>query len=129
MFAQVIANIKQLFTCAKTFCKEESLMKFTVKSIFAPLLIALATFLPLTAALPALAGEGEHVAAENSFVRVQIGKAGTASATISKSVLEDYDLKLSARNKSKLDKELPITGGKYVSAFVGNAGNEGDGAW
>ena len=102
-------------------------MKLTVKSIFAPLLIALIAFLPLAAALAALAGEGGYVAAENSFVRVQIGKAGTASVTIGKSVLDDYDLKLSARNKSKLDKELPITGGKYVSAFVGNAGNEGDG--
>ena len=101
-------------------------MKLTVKSNFAPLLIALIAFLPLAAALAALAGEGGYVAAENSFVRVQISKAGTASVTIGKSVLDDYDLKLSARNKSKLDKELPVAGGKYVSAFVGDAGSEGD---
>ena len=100
-------------------------MKSAAKFILAPLLVML-SMLALLSAPPAAAANGEQVTAAAMFVRVQIGSGGRASVTIGKSVLDDYDLKLSARNKSKLDKELPVAGGKYVSAFVGDAGSEGD---
>ena len=86
-------------------------MKSAAKLIIAPLLVMLSMLVPLSAP-PATAANGEQVTAETMFVRVQIGSGGRASVTIGKSVLDDYDLKLSARNKSKLDKELPVAGGK-----------------
>lgn len=100
-------------------------MKSAAKLILAPLLVML-SMLVLLSAPPATAANGEQVTAETMFVRVQIGSGGMASVRIDKSVAEDYAFKTSARNRSKLNKELPIAGGKYVSAFVGDAGSEGD---
>lgn len=100
-------------------------MKSAAKLIIAPLLVML-SMLVLLSAPPATAANGEQVTAETMFVRVQIGSSGMASVRIDKSVAEDYAFKTSARNRSKLNKELPIAGGKYVSAFVGDAGSEGD---
>ena len=100
-------------------------MKSAAKLIIAPLLVMLSMLVPLSAP-PATAANGEQVTAETMFVRVQIGSGGMASVRIDKSVAEDYAFKTSARNRSKLNKELPIAGGKYVSAFVGDAGSEGD---
>ena len=100
-------------------------MKSAAKLIIAPLLVML-SMLVLLSAPPATAANGEQVTAETMFVRVQIGSGGMASVRIDKSVAEDYAFKTSARNRSKLNKELPIAGGKYVSAFVGDAGSEGD---
>ena len=100
-------------------------MKSAAKLIITPLLVML-SMLVLLSAPPATAANGEQVTAETMFVRVQIGNGGMASVRIDKSVAEDYAFKTSARNRSKLNKELPIAGGKYVSAFVGDAGSEGD---
>ena len=100
-------------------------MKSAAKLIIAPLLVML-SMLVLLSVPPATAANGEQVTAETMFVRVQIGSGGMASVRIDKSVAEDYAFKTSARNRSKLNKELPIAGGKYVSAFVGDAGSEGD---
>ena len=100
-------------------------MKSAAKLIIAPLLVML-SMLVLLSAPPATAANGEQVTAETMFVRVQIGSGGMASVRIDKSVAEDYAFKTSARSRSKLNKELPIAGGKYVSAFVGDAGSEGD---